>query len=320
LPTQNVPPGFNGAVGDYSMTVTAGPTNVAVGDPVTIRVTISGRGALDNVMLPSQAGWSDFKIFSPTSKTELSDRLENEGTKTFEEIVTPQSANVHELPAFSFSYFNPDDGAYHVLTQPATPLVVTSVGATPLPTIASTKSASTESQAPQDIVTIRQNLGALAQAGTPLITRPAFLALQSLPVLAFFAALVWRRRTDNLANNPRLRRQRAVAQLILGGLDDLNKFASENKSTEFFAMLFRLLQEQLGERLDCPAISITEADVDNRLILLGAKPETLESLRELFQACNQARYASIQTSQELSALAAKFKKAAGELQDLDLKA
>ena len=320
LPTQNVPPGFNGAVGDYSMTVTAGPTNVTVGDPVTIRVTISGRGALDNVMLPSQSSWNDFKIFSPTSKTELSDRLENEGTKTFEEIVTPQSANVHELPAFSFSYFNPDDGAYHVLTQPATPLVVTSVGATPLPTIASTKSASPENQTPQDIVTIRQNLGALAQAGSPLIMRPVFLALQSLPVLAFFAALVWRKRTDNLANNPRLRRQRAVAQLILSGLDDLNKFASENKSAEFFAMLFRLLQEQLGERLDCPAISITEADVDNRLILLGAKPETLESLRELFQACNQARYAAIQTSQELSALAAKFKKAAGELQDLDLKA
>jgi hypothetical protein len=316
LPTQNIPPGFNGAVGDYSMTVTAGPTNVAVGDPVTMRVQISGRGALDNVMLPSQTSWNDFKIFPPTSKTEPTDSLANEGTKTFEEIVTPQSANVHELPAFFFSSFHPDDGTYHVLTQPATPLVVTSVGATPLPTIASAKSASTENQTPQDIVTIRQNLGTLAQTGTPLIMRPTFLALQSLPVLAFFAALVWRKRTDNLANNPRLRRQRAVAQLIAGGLDDLNKFASENKSAEFFAMLFRLLQEQLGERLDCPAISITEADVDNRLILLGAKPETVESLRELFHACNQARYAAIQTSQELSALAAKFKKTVGELQDL----
>jgi len=107
-----------------------------------------------------------------------------------------------------------------------------------------------------------------------------------------------------------------VAQLILSGLDDLNKFAAENKSDDFFAMLFRLLQEQLGERLDCPAISITEADADNRLILLGATPETLESLRELFHACNQARYAPVQTSQELSALAAKFKKTAGELQGL----
>jgi BatD DUF11 like domain len=316
LPTQNVPPGFNGAVGDYSMTVTASPTNVAVGDPVTIHVQITGHGSLDNVLLPSQAGWNDFKVFSPTSKTQTTDNLGDEGTKTFEEIVTPQNASVHELPAFSFSYFNPDDGAYHVLTQPATPLVVTAVGATPLPTIAATKAAPAENQTPQDIVSIHQNLGALAQAGTPLVMRPAFLAVQSLPVLAFFAALVWRRRTDNLANNPRLRRQRAVAQLIAGGLDDLNKFAAENKSDEFFAMLFRLLQEQLGERLDCPAISITEADADNRLILLGAKPETLDVLRELFQACNQARYAPVQTSQELSALAAKFKKTVGELQEL----
>ena len=314
LPAQNVPPNFNGVVGDYTMNFSAGPTNLAVGDPITVRVQISGRGALDSLTLPHQPGWDNFKIVSPTSKTEFSDEVQDEGSKTFEEFVMPQSANVHELPPFSFSYFNPDDGNYHTQTEPATPLVVTAVGATPLPTIAGTKE--TEAQAPQDILPIRQNLGVLAQAGPPLVTRPAFLALQSIPVLAFLAALVWRKRVDNLANNPRLRRQRAVAQLIAGGLEDLNKFAAENKSNEFFAMLFRLLQEQLGERLDCPAISITEADADSRLIALGAKPETLNALRELFQACNQARYAPTQTSQELSALAAKFKNTVGELQAL----
>ncbi len=316
LPTQNVPANFGGIVGDYTMTFSAGPTNLAVGDPITVRVQISGRGALDSITLPNQPGWDDFKIVSPTSKTEYSDDVQDEGTKTFEEFVMPQSANIHELPPFAFSFFNPDDGDYHTLTQPATLLVVTAVGATPLPTVAGTKAPAGENQAPQDILPIRQNLGSLAPAGAPLVMRPAFLALQTVPVIAFLAALVWRKRADNLVNNPRLRRQRAVAQLIAGGLDDLNKFAAENKSNEFFAMLFRLLQELLGERLDCPAISITEADVDNRLVALGAKPETMNALRELFQACNQARYAPIQTSQELTALAAKFKKAAGELQDL----
>lgn len=317
LPADNVPTNFNGAVGDYSMTVSAGPTNVAVGDPVTVRVQISGRGSLDSITLPNQAGWNDFKIFSPTSKTETSDDLGDEGSKTFEEIVTPQNASVHELPPISFSFFNPDDGAYHTLTQPATPLFVSSVGATPLPTIAGTK-AESQTAPQQDIAPIRQNLGTLAQAGSPLVTRPAFLALQSVPVLAFLSALVWRKRTDNLANNPRLRRQRAVEQLIAGGLDDLNKFAAENKSNEFFALLFRLLQEELGERLDCPAISITEADVDDRLVSLGAKQETLDSLRELFQACNQARYAHVQTSEELSALVSKFKKTVAALQELKI--
>jgi len=137
-----------------------------------------------------------------------------------------------------------------------------------------------------------------------------------VPVLAFLAAFIWRKRTDNLANNPRLRRQRVVAQLVNGGLSDLNKFAADNKSDEFFAMLFRLLQEQLGERLDCPATAITEADVDKRLIYIGASPAALESLRELFHLCNQARYAPIQTRQELAAVAAKFKKAVMELQSL----
>jgi hypothetical protein len=316
LPTQNVPAGFNGAVGDFTMTVTAGPTNLAVGDPITVRVTISGQGALDSVMLPNQSGWDNFKVFSPTSKFQASDDLGDEGTKTFEEIVTPQNASVRELPPFSFSFFNPSDGNYHVLTQPATPLLVTSVGATPLPTIAATKPSASESQAPQDIATIRQNLGTLARPGAPLITSPAFIALQSVPIIAFVAALVWRKRTDNLANNPRLRRKRAVEQLIAGGLMDLNKFAQENNSNDFFAMLFRLLQEQLGERLDCPAISITEADAETRLAQLGTKPEALNSLRELFQACNQAKYAPVQTSQELSALAGKFKNVVSELQNL----
>jgi hypothetical protein len=316
LPAQNVPANFNGAVGDYTLTYSAGPTKLAVGDPITVHVTISGGGALDSIALPNQAGWDDFKMVSPTSKTDYSDGVQDEGTRTFEEFAMPQSANVRELPPFSFSFFNPDDGNYHTLTGAATPLEVTAVGATPMPTVAGVKESPGENQAPQDILPIRENLGALAQAGTPLVARPAFLALQSLPVLAFLAALVWRKRTDNLANNPRLRRQRAVAQLIAGGLEDLNQFAAENKATEFFAMLFRLLQEQLGERLDCPAISITEADADDRLVALGAKPETMNALRELFHACNQARYAPIQTSQELSALAGKFKKAAGELQEL----
>ncbi len=317
LPTADVPPTFNGAVGDFTMTASAGPTNVAVGDPVTLRVQISGRGSFDSVMLPSQTNWNDFKLFSPTSKTDTSDDLGDEGSKTFEQIVTPQNATIHELPPISFSFFNPDDGNYHTLTQPATPLFVTAVGATPLPTVAGPKPENQTPQQPQDIVPVRENFGALAHGGAPLVTRPAFLAVQTVPVLAFISLLVWRRRADNLANNPRLRRQRAVEQLIAGGLDDLNKFAAENKSDEFFAMLFRLMQEELGERLDCPAISITEAAVDDeRLVALGAKPETINSLRELFHACNQARYASVQTSQELSALASKFKGTVAELQQL----
>jgi hypothetical protein len=316
LPEQNKPANFNGAIGDFTMAAAAGPTNLTVGDPITVRVQISGRGSLNTLALPQQDAWRDFKTYPPTAKLETSDQFGFQGMKTFEQIISPQNSDVHELPALAFSFFNPDDGQYHTLTQPAVPLAVKSAGATPLPALAAAKNTAPENQTPQDILPIKQNLGTLAAAAPPLVAQPVFLAAQAVPVLAFLAAFVWRRRTDSLANNPRLRRQRAVALLVASGLDDLKKYAAENKPDEFFATLFRLLQEQLGERLDCPASAITENVVEEHPVLRGAPAATRDALREQFQLCNQARYAPVRGASELHSVAAQFEKLIGQLREV----
>lgn len=314
LPDQNKPANFNGAIGDFTMNVSVGPTNLTAGDPVTVRVEIAGRGALDSINLPDQTGLQNFKVYPPTTKTEYTDQLGLEGKKTFEEIVTPENDGVHEWPPFSFSYFNPDDGRYHTLTEGAVPLIVRAAGTTPLPTLA--RNTAQENQAPQDILPIKEDLGTLSKNAAPLLTRPAFLATQSLPVLAFVAALIWRKRTDNLANNPRLRRQRAVARLMDAGLAELKKSAAENQPDEFFSTLIRLLREQLGERLDCPASAITESVVEEQPVLRQAPAAVRDALRELFQLCNQARYAPVRGTSELNSVATQFEKLIGELQEL----
>ena len=117
-------------------------------------------------------------------------------------------------------------------------------------------------------------------------------------------------------SNPRLRRRRAVAQLIAGGIGDLKKYAMGNKPDEFFATLFRLLQEQLGERLDCPASAITENVVDEHPALRGAPENLRNDLGELFQLCNQARYAPVRGTSELNSVAGRFEKVIGELQKM----
>ena len=317
LPAENKPADFNGAVGNYTMTINAGPTNVAVGDPITVHVQISGRGAFDTLTLPDQPAWRDFKTYPPTQSIKTTDQLGIEGAKTFEQIVTPQNPDVHELPAFAFSFFDPDAGTYRTLTESPVQLAVHSGGTTPTPVVAATKTANPQTPLQQqDILPIKEQLGTLAQTAPPLLTQPVFLAAQGLPLLAWFAAFVWRKRADNLANNPRLRRQRQVAQMMRDGLADLRRLAAENKSDEFFATLFRLLQEQLGERLDCPASSITEAVIDERLALLNIPETTLAGLRELFHLNNQARYAPLRTSGELAAVIYQFENAVRELQNV----
>jgi hypothetical protein len=316
LPDQNKPANFNGAVGDFTITVNVGPTNLTVGDPVTVRVVVAGRGTLDSVSLPDQSALQNFKLYPPTTKTEFTDQLGLEGRKTFEEIVTPQTDMVHEWPSFTFSYFNPDDGQYHTLAQAAVSLAVRPAGTTPLPSMAVNKIPSSENQSPQDILPIKENLGALQKNPAPLISSPVFVAAQCLPVLAFIAALIWRKRADNLANNPRLRRQRAVAQLVATGLTDLKKYAAENRPDEFFGTLIRLLQEQLGERLDCPASAITGNVIEEHPALRNAPRATLDVLREQFQLCNQARYAPVRGSTELNSVATQFEQLISELQRL----
>ncbi|HEU5123241.1 MAG TPA: BatD family protein [Verrucomicrobiae bacterium] len=316
---ENAPAGFAGAVGVYTMTMTAGPTNVAVGDPITIKVQIAGRGALDSVALPDQPSWKEFKIYPATSKIDTTDPLGIQGTKSFEQVIVPQNDDIKALPPFAFSYFDPEQKSYRTLVQPAIPLTIRPSGSTPVPTVAANRPANDNTPPPaQDIVSIKQRIGDLVPPAPALVRQSWFLALQSVPLLAFLGAVGFRKRQESLANNPRLRRQRQVTQWIREGLNDLRKQADANNSDAFFATVFRLLQEQLGERLDVPASSITEAVIDERLRPKGISEPLLNALHELFQSCNLARYAPIKSSQELAAMIPKVESTLSQLREVTL--
>jgi hypothetical protein len=167
-----------------------------------------------------------------------------------------------------------------------------------------------------DIVHIKPRLELSGTAAPMLFAQPWFLALQGIPALAWLSLLLRRKRNEALANNPRLRRQREVALRIREGLKELRAHVQTSRSDEFFATLFRLLQEQLGERLDLPASAITEAVIDEKLRERELSETTLGALRELFQTCNLARYAPIQSSQELAAVLPRLEEVLHDLQRL----
>jgi hypothetical protein len=96
----------------------------------------------------------------------------------------------------------------------------------------------------------------------------------------------------------------------------LRQLAAENNSAEFFTPLFRLLQEELGAQLDCPASAITEDVIDENEVLRCAPKTILDDLRETFQLCNQARYAPVRGVGELTAVVTRFETIVGELQNL----
>lgn len=310
LPTAGQPTNFSGAVGRFECAVSANPTNIAVGDPVTLKIELRGDTLLENVNLPSLSDWKGFKAYPPTSKLENANELGLGGSKYFELSVVPQSLEVRELPPFQFSFFDPASRSYRTISGPRLPLIVR-------PSLSAQTPVVNEATNTVDIVQIKPRLGVVAAIEAPLVFRPWFVALQGLPLAAWLGLRLRRRHLENLANNPRLRRQRETAKIIAAGLKELSELAAANKSDEFFALVFRLLQEQIGERLDLPASAITEAVIAERLRPAGVAAETLAGLEGLFQVCNQARYAPQKTAGELDSIAGTLRQTLQALQQVD---
>ena len=266
--------------------------------------------------LPAQPAWSDFKVYAPNSHVEAADPLGLSGTKTFEQVVIPQKQEIAALPAFQFSFFDPNARSYRTLSGPAVPLSVRPASA--LPTVPNVTQNQQPTATNDEIVHIKPYLGVSPVAGAPLLQKPWFMAIQAIPLLTWLSLLLVRRRNEALANNPRLRRQRAVARKIVDGLAELRRQAAAQESDAFFATVFRLLQEQLGERLDSPASAITEAVIDERLRPRDVSTETLTALHELFQVCNQARYAPQRTSHQLASFIPRVEAILKQLQQITI--
>lgn len=316
LPPEGRPADFNGAVGSFQMSATLAPLEVAVGDPITLRVQVSGRGGLDGVRMPALELGEAFKSYPASATTEMPNPLNLTGVRKFEQVVQPQSADVKELPAFTFSFFDPEARAYRSIRQPATPIRVRAAAAAQAPTVVMT-STNTTAAAATELVHIKPHLGVVVTPGG--LRQPVFWLMSGVPFVLWLALLTRRIQAEKLANNPRLRRRREVEKLVNAGLRELRQQAVGAQPEAFFANLFRLLQEQLGERLDLPASAITEDVIEERLQPQGASEGTCQSLHALFQACNAARYAPVRETAELAKLAEQFAAVVEELRGLEVK-
>ena len=123
LPRDNVPAVFSGAIGNFQMMMSAAPTNVSVGDPISLQIQIKGRGSFDTVKLPD-FGWKDFTFHAPNAAFTNSDELGMAGIKSFDQDVIPQRVSISQIPPIVFSFFDPDARAYKTIQSPVMPITV----------------------------------------------------------------------------------------------------------------------------------------------------------------------------------------------------
>ncbi len=309
-PSAGRPPQFAGAVGQFQLDVTASPTNVAAGDPVTIRVDITGRGNFDALRLPDLPSGSGFQLYPGTNSFTPNDPLGLSGKKTFEAVIIPESPGVHSLKWPMLAYWDPSTKAYrtdadHPLSihvRPGVQSQAQPVGTVPGPAEPRTPP---DSVNPQLELPLIPDLGPLVETSPSVITRPWFWWVLTFPVWAYgLAGLIptWKRRCRE-SRQPATRdeAERRLATVIRSMRDA----AGSGRPADFFLHLNNALQERIALSVGRPGGSFTVDVIQERLIPAGLGDEEATRLRALLERIAEARFSPDSSAAELSELLAE---------------
>ena len=288
------PPGFQpSAVGSWTLGSELTSERTELGTPVTLRLTVEGRGNVKDLVLPRPVVPPALKLYDPTTSDKTSTvRSRIQGRRTQEFLVLPQQTGTFEIPAMELVYFDPDTGRYErSRTAPLTLTVVPGAGSSTLAT----------SAARGDEPTARNVLNATAlrplrvqaelDRPQPPWRRGWFLALLAFPPLAFVGMLAGQAVQRHRARSDPRGEQRRREQRVRARLAALRTSGHQLDDVAFSAEVDGAVAELLSLRLGAPVTGLTREALRSRLAEAGAPPELQARVVRIQDACDEVRFA-----------------------------
>jgi hypothetical protein len=283
------PPSFSGALGSFSMTAEANPKRVQIGDPITIKASISGRGNFDRMNAPELSDERGWHKYPPSSNFKQDDDVGISGTKTFELVVSPNE-KLTNVPPLAFSYFDPVKEKYVTLRSEAVPLVVEG-NAPAAPAIAGATPATSATAVPggqqkaQDILHQINDRSKIVSTFAPVYARKEFWLAQLFPLTLALGLVGWKVQNVRASNRAALR----AAQLQHERDELLRKLRRDQLAPrEYFSDASRVVQ--LKTVLKQTNLEPGTVDADTAARVLDLNAEQRERIRRLFATSDELRY------------------------------
>jgi hypothetical protein len=278
------PPGFTGAVGQFSLQSLLDKTTSQVNDAVTLQVTLSGIGNIDTLADLTWDVGPGWRSFDPTVES-TSDFVNGQlqGSRIYEQLLVPVQPGSLTVEPITFTYFDPVIGDYQTIaTQP----IVVQVSADP---------SSAGLALPADNVPAGIDITGLRPVKAPpaswrvvpagaapdsLVTRPGYWALFAVPLLllaglGLYGGLTAYRRAT-AGDRAKSRAAREAAQALAEA-----RRAAERAPGEAAAAGARIMNSYLSTKLDTPTTGLTRQGLGALLRSRGLD----EALIGRVQAC-----------------------------------
>ncbi|MGE0267744.1 MAG: BatD family protein [Candidatus Omnitrophota bacterium] len=293
LPAEGKPENFSGGVGNLNFDASVSPTEVQVGDPVTLKMKVEGQGNLKAVEFPRIKDTEDFKFYDPLIK-------EEGRAKTFEQVLIPKSENVTEIPVLSFSYFNIETGKYETITQGPFPIKVKKVeqdsglvvlGLDHQPVLVAPEKIG------EGIVFIKDSPGTLKIKGEQLHNSFLYSLVLILMLLGLISGNLWYQMTHKMETDQDFARQRKAYKTARKELKKAKQYIYENRHKEFYDRLFKAYLQYVSHKLSLPAGMVGHGEIRKSLEKHQISRDILNDMDHVFQECEAIRYASGQVNE-----------------------
>ncbi len=293
LPEKGKPAGFSGLVGNFAIASAVPQKSAAAGQPLTLAVTVSGRGALHAIPKPEEPA-IDAERYDPEIKDAFHRGAHgNEGSRTFSYIIVPKKEGTLAIPPFSLAFFNPVSAAYEtVKSAPLTLTVAAAAAGSAAPTAPPPPAPDVKSPATAE--------------EKPFYRQQLFYAVVAVLLVAALGIMLHKRRRPAISGGTAAEQALRAEPVALERLARAEEFLRRNETAAFLGAVEHAMRAYLSAKLAIPPSAITPDDIALRL-----PAETLARYREclsVLQACFDARY-SPGTVENATALLEQAKKA-----------
>ncbi len=251
-----VPEGFSGAVGDFSLTVLTDKQKLRVGEPLSVKLTLTGTGSLLTLELPMVHLPESFRQNPPERTTTLNkESALSSGSITSTTLAWPQSEGDFQIPSLRLVVFNPLSRQFSTLLSK--PFAITVTGAM--------QGAMANEKEPSDTTQEKTSLF------SPLLTTAAIIIL-----LLLFGIALARARKKRL-------QKRAIAQR-----DSAEKVRPDSGSSAgtMKQQLFTVLEETGIKSPGC----LTRKELKQALLEITITDETRKELPMVLDALDMIIY------------------------------
>ncbi len=291
LNVQSLPEGkpvdFSGAVGQFDFTATVSPVEVKAGDPITLRMSITGQGNLKNVRMPAFVD-ADFKDYDPLVK-------DIDGGKAIEQVIIPTDETVTAVGPLQFSYFDDLSKEYKTITQGPFEIKVTkpaegqefkAVGFAQLndkPTLA-------QSTQEQQVNFWKELLVKTKQAGLKLLHQLMFWVLLISTVVIITGWRIWQAYRNRLATDTAFARRTKAFKGAREGIAQAKDALAKQDAKGFYAAVQKTINNYFADKMHRGLGAVSTTDIEVFLKTKNINGEILSSLTTILSCCEAVRF------------------------------